>query len=81
MPDDKPKWPSRQTDFEAIVLKALWLIIRLMIFSRRAAGGPGSGSDFNALSLRGDILMYMDQHGRPGDEPQKHRREVAYPEL
>lgn len=62
----------RRRGFESLVLAGIWMLARIAL---------AKGSRKDAMFWRADVLHYMDEHGRPGDEPKKYRREETFPEI
>jgi hypothetical protein len=59
--------------FRALVLSALWIIIR---------AAPRDRLNWHAADdWRGNAIAYMDEHGQQTDDAKKYRRLVTFPEL
>lgn len=72
---------ERRLYFEALVLQCLWCIIRLQLYTRRAAGGPGSHYDLDTPMLRAKIIGYFDHWGNKSPDAPGYRRTKTFPEM
>ncbi len=73
---------ERRRSFDALVLQGLWLIIRLLVYMRKAQGGPGSGFDIGYTTWRANALGHFDAHWPPhSDEQRRYRESHAFPQV
>lgn len=65
--------PERRIYFEAMVLHALWVIIRMLVTQK---------PDWQAATdFRVTALTYLDYHGSQVDGAKDYRREKRFPDL